>query len=233
MRGLILLILLLAWILSAAGVFFLLSPGRGEIVGLSLSLCYFLFIYVFLDKWVLLLLRAVPANRKDSNLEKFKNLAYRHNVEKVDFYYSKNSFNNVIAFEWAGRKVVIFDKIFKESSETENSLNIVLDLFDSGEVRRRKLTMFVYSVYNLPSIFLEGVFGGFKLYELLSIIWYTPFRILSLSFQKNKHAQNYGINFNEGETSTDTFTSLMIEIISVYRTTTNDLVSLALNRDDK
>lgn len=214
-----------------ASFFFLVFPFRGEILGLTIAVIYIALICLLMDKWLLLFFFAVPATRGDSLYEKFQNKAYGYNVRDVGFYYSRLSFDNVIALQWAGRKILIFDNALKNSPYAEEILDDVLSSFKSGEVKRSTGVIFLFAVYNLPLVVLEKLFGRVKLYGLLSSLWLTPFKLMFESYElkkKKKAFVSHDINMGS---ELDTFTSLLARITGIYKTTGSDLMSMIFNRD--
>jgi len=226
-----LLILFGLWLYAVASISFLVFPIRGELVGITIAVVYLLLIYTFIDKWILLFLLAVPAKRGDKLLEKLSNLSYGHNQNGLTLFYSRIGIQNVICFEWRGKKIVIIDKSLKDSRNVDNSFRQVITMFKNNLAKKNSRLMYVYSVYNLPVLVLEKYLGKFWILSLAIGIWTTPFRLIIDSVIKTKLDQPEFSQNNQELPRIDTFTSEAIRVLGIYKSQETDLVSVIFNKE--
>jgi hypothetical protein len=225
------LILFSLWLVIIAAFSFLLMPFRGEVVGLSIAFIYFLTTCLLLDKWFLLFFLATPLKRSDKLLDSFESISYTHNVRDISFYYSRLPLKNIIALQWFGRKIVIIGQDCRTSANLENYIIQSLSGFRDKSVKRSRNLAFIFTLYSLPIIILEKLFGKLRITHLIISMWITPFSLLCESNEKNKIKMDPIIQNSPGELELATFPLMLVRILGVYKNESHDLVSMIFRKE--
>lgn len=225
------LILFTLWTVTIAAFSFLILPFRGEVVGLSIAFVYLLTTCLLLDKWVLLFFLATPLKRSDKFLDIFESISYTHNVRDINFYYSRLALKNIIAIEWFGRKIIIIGQDCRRSANLEEYIIHSLASFRNGNVRKNRSLAFIFTLYNLPIVVLEKLFGRLRITHLFISMWITPFNLLCEVNEKSKIEMDPIIQNAPAELELTSFSLMLVRILGIYKNESHDLVSMIFRKE--
>jgi hypothetical protein len=225
------LILFSMWAVIIAAFSFLILPFRGEVVGLSIAFIYLLTTCLLLDKWVLLFFLAAPLKKSDKFLDIFESFSYTHNVREVNFYYSRLALKNIVAIEWFGRKIIIIGQDCRKSANLEGYIIHSLVAFRNGNVKRNRNLAFIFSLYNLPIILIEKLFGRLRFTHMIISMWVTPFNLLCEANETVKIDMDPIIQNAPAELELSSFSLMLVRILGIYKNESHDLVSIIFRKE--